>query len=140
MLNNKNKGATLTNLQFYRHKREHIYRAALEGIAFSFAYGFELLKNFGLDPSVIKVGNDNLFRSQVFSETVATLLDTTIEVMDTSGAVGAAKASGIEIGIYADSQEFAHMITAERTITPHHNKEPYVNAYLDWKVEVDQIK
>ena len=38
MLNNQSKGARISNLNFNLHKKEHLFRAALEGIAFSFVY------------------------------------------------------------------------------------------------------
>ena len=43
ILNNKNLGSHIMNLHFNRHSKAHIYRAALEGIAFSFIYGMEIL-------------------------------------------------------------------------------------------------
>ncbi|TDI64753.1 MAG: carbohydrate kinase, partial [Bacteroidetes bacterium] len=43
MLGNRNVGSHLINLQLNRHEASHVYRATLEGIAFSFAYGIEIL-------------------------------------------------------------------------------------------------
>ena len=139
MLNNRNPGASISNLQFNRHTRVHFYRAALEGIAFSFIYGFRLLKDLGLSPKVIKVGNDNLFRSQAFSTTIANLLNTSIELIDTSGAIGAAKASGIAIGVYSDIEEAMSLIKVEKTFHPTNTNGIYKNAYQMWKHDVDQL-
>jgi xylulokinase len=47
----------------------------------------------------MRVGNDNLFQSAVFSQTIAGLLDCRIEMMQTTGAIGAAIASGVGIGV-----------------------------------------
>ena len=49
-------------------------RSALEGIAFSFMYGMEILKNDNAAINVIRAGNDNLFRSEIFANTVSTLM------------------------------------------------------------------
>ena len=60
----------ILNLQFHRHGPAHIYRAALEGIAFSFTYGMEILQDIGLDIDTLRVGNDNLFQSSIFCNTL----------------------------------------------------------------------
>ena len=36
------------NLNFNKHGKAHLYRSAIEGIAFSFAYGIELMKKAGV--------------------------------------------------------------------------------------------
>lgn len=139
MLNNKSTGAQINNLQFNRHKQGHFYRASLEGIAFSFVYGFAVLKEMGLNPSLIKVGNDNLFQSSIFSNTVATLLNTTIEVVDTNGATGAAKASGIAIGAYNSIEEAYSSLEKERTYSPESNADLYETAYEVWKEDLEYL-
>ncbi len=98
ILLNKNPGARLENLHFNRHDRRHLCRAALEGIAFSFAHGARAFREMGVDLSAVRAGNDNLFQSPVFSSTVAALLGCPIEVLKTTGATGAAIAAGAGIG------------------------------------------
>ena len=66
VLENKEMGSHVINLQFNRHKRAHFYRAALEGIAFSFIYGIEILKEMNIPINVIRVGNDNLISIRSF--------------------------------------------------------------------------
>ena len=105
MLLNKEPNAHFFNLQFNRHTRGHLYRAALEGVAFSFVYGINLLKELNLNVDVIRVGNDNMFQSEIFSTTLATLANCQIEVVDTTGAIGAAKAAGIAAGVYHSLEE-----------------------------------
>ena len=100
MLSNKNVGSHILGLEFNRHNRGHLYRAALEGIAFSFVYGVNILKEMGLDVDIMRVGNDNMFQSEIFSKTIATLLNCHIEVVDTTGAYGAARAAGVAVGAY----------------------------------------
>lgn len=137
MLCNQCPGAQVNNLQFNRHKQSHFYRASLEGIAFSFVYGFDVLKELGLNPSLIKVGNDNLFQSEVFSNTVSTLLQTNIEVIDTNGATGAAKASGIAIGAYQNIAEAYSSLQKEKSYRPEENTELYKSAYDVWKRDLE---
>ena len=98
MFNNKTIGTHFCNLNLNKHSHGHLYRAALEGIAFSFVYGMELLKNDNTRIDVIHAGNDNLFRSSIFANTVSSLIGQPIEIYNTTGAVGAARAAAIEQG------------------------------------------
>lgn len=139
MLSNKNPGAQINNLQFNRHSQAHFYRAALEGIAFSFVYGFQVLKDLGLNPKVIKVGNDNLFQSKIFSKTIANLLNCNIEIVKTTGAAGAAKASGIGAGIYKNLEEAIKTNEVEQIYQPSETNEIYHQAYQAWENDLKKI-
>jgi len=139
MLNNKNVDAHIMGINFNRHQRGHLYRAALEGIAFSFIYGMEVFNQMNLDISIMRVGNDNLFRSNVFSNTIATLANTQIEVIDTTGAVGAAKAAGVAIGAYSSVREAVQNTKRETIFEPQQNKAAYETAYERWKSNVEKV-
>jgi xylulokinase len=102
ILNDRQVGAQMLGLDFNRHGKAHLLRAGLEGIAFSFIYGMQILRDMGLHMEVIRVGNDNLFQSAIFSHTVASLSGCTIEVMETTGAIGAAQAAAVGAGHWAD--------------------------------------
>ena len=132
MLGNKNVGAQILNLHFNLHDKFHLFRAALEGIAFSFYFGIKILQEMGLEISILKVANDNLFQSKVFSTTLASLINCPIEMIDATGAVGAALASGIEIGLYENLQEAFSNNKIEKTIFPSEQAE-YLESYLDWE-------
>ncbi|WP_109831246.1 xylulokinase [Reichenbachiella versicolor] len=139
VLENKNLGAQMINLQFNRHKKPHIYRATLEGIAFSFIYGMEIMQDMGLDVGVIKVGNDNLFQSEIFSKTIATVIGCEIQMVKTTGAVGAAKAAGVAGGLYDSlEQAFAQMETVQ-VYKGDDNGEPYKKAYQLWKQDLEKL-
>jgi len=139
MLVNQSPGAHILNLNFNRHDRTHMYRAGLEGIAFSFVYGMKILKEMGLNLSVIRVGNDNLFQSNTFSTTIATLVDSKIEVMKTTGAIGAAKAAGVAVGVYTSLEEAMSNNQLLMTYTPNKQKETYQNAYNLWESDLKRI-
>ncbi|WP_282044382.1 xylulokinase [Winogradskyella flava] len=137
MLNNKNVGTHFCNLNFNLHNNSHLYRAALEGVAFSFVYGMEILKNDNTEIKVIRAGNDNLFRSEIFSNTVATLINHEIEIYNTTGAVGAGRAAGLVDGNF---ERFGENITKNdhvMTYRPLHKKRPYQEAYKKWKSELE---
>jgi xylulokinase len=93
MLDNKIVNGHISNINFNIHDNNHMVRATLEGIAFAMIYGIEILKNDGVDIENLKVGNDNLFLSDVFSKTIADTLGISIQMLEATGAEGAAKAS-----------------------------------------------
>lgn len=132
MLDNREPNAHILNLQFNRHTRGHLYRAALEGVAFSFAFGINLLKEMGINVDVIRVGNDNMFQSKTFSTTLATILGSHIEVVETTGAVGAAKAAGVATGAYRNLQEALSNIQPAIVHEPQPNKGLYDQAFSLW--------
>ncbi|CAM3758776.1 xylulokinase [Flavobacterium chungbukense] len=139
MFNNKNIGSHILNLNFNIHTKAHLFRASLEAIAFSFVYGMECLKDDNATINVIRAGNDNLFRSEIFSNTVATLIGHEIEIYNTTGAVGAARAVGLTDG---DFEKFGSGITTNdhvMTFLPLKNKEEYEAAYKKWKQELELI-
>ena len=139
MFNNRIIGNQILNLNFNIHGKGHLYRAALEGIAFSFVYGMELLKNDNATINVIRAGNDNLFRSEIFANTVATLIGHEIEIYNTTGAVGAARAVGLVDG---DFEKFGKHISENdhvMTYQPLGNKAPYEEAYKHWKNTLENI-
>ena len=139
MLNNKEIGTHIVNLNLNNHHTGHICRAALEGIAFSFVYGMEILKSDGIKAKVIRAGNDNLFRSEIFANTVATLIEQEIEIYNTTGAIGAARAANLHKGDY---EAFGKAIMDNdhvMTFMPLKDKQPYLEAYNNWKKELELI-
>ncbi len=139
MLQNKDVGGHMVNIQFNRHSKAHFYRAALEGIAYSFIYGVEVMQGMGLNTNVMRVGNDNLFQSKAFSTTIASILDCEIEMIETTGAVGAAKAAGLATGIYASATEAFTDVKVIETYHAEGQKETYRNGYETWKNDLKRI-
>ncbi|WP_298551472.1 FGGY family carbohydrate kinase [uncultured Algibacter sp.] len=139
MLNNKEIGTRIVNMNLNNHHKGHMCRAALEGIAFSFVYGMEIMTSDGMKPSVIRAGNDNLFRSEIFANTVATLIEQEIEIYNTTGAIGAARAANLHKG---DFKAFGKAIMDNdhvMTFMPFKDKKPYLEAYNNWKNELELI-
>jgi len=139
MLNNKEVGTRIVNMNLNNHHKGHMCRAALEGIAFSFVYGMEIMKSDGIKASVIRAGNDNLFRSEIFANTVATLIEQEIEIYDTTGAIGAARAANLHKG---DFESFGKLIMDNdhiMTFMPFKDKKLYLEAYKNWRKELELI-
>lgn len=137
MLDNKDLGAHIENINLNIHSKAHLCRAALEGIAFSFVYGMEILKSDGIKANVIRAGNDNLFRSPIFSNTIASLISQEIEIYNTTGAIGAARACQLNDGDYA---AFGKQIMDNDYImsySPSSNNKEYKMAYEIWKNKLE---
>lgn len=139
LLNNRELGSHIVNLQFNRHKRAHFYRAALEGIAFSFIYGMEVLKEMNIPTEVIRVGDDNLFQSAVFASTIASLTNCEIEVVHTTGAVGAALGAGYGNGYFTSLKEAMHGNKVIKTFTAQNKNGEYHRAYDTWKTDLKKL-
>ncbi len=139
ILNNQNIGAHMLHLNFNRHNKSHIFRAALEGIAFSFVYGVETLINMGIEVKTMKVGNDNLFQSNIFSQTIANALDCHIEMIETTGALGAARASGIATGHFKSLRDANQQLNVVGTTAPDADSQLHVEGYQKWKNELENL-
>ena len=139
MLNNKNIGTHICNLNLNQHSHGHIYRSSLEGIAFSFVFGMEILKNDNSPINVLRAGNDNLFRSKIFADTVATLIGQEIEIYNTTGAFGAARAAGISNSNLSNFRKKIAENDHVMTFSPLKNKSEYQEAYFRWKKDLDGI-
>lgn len=139
MLNNKRLGTQISSINLNNHTKAHLCRAALEGIAFSFVYGMEIMTSDGISPKVMRAGNDNLFRSDIFSNTVATLIGQEIEIYNTTGAIGAARACELHKG---DFEAFGKQIMDNDYVMgfkPSEDKKPYKKAFQKWKNELEQL-
>ncbi len=139
MLNNQEIGSRLLNVNLNNHTKAHVCRAALEGIAFSFVYGMDIMKSDGISINVMRVGNDNLFRSEIFANTVATLVGYEIELYNTTGAIGAARAAGLHQGDFEQFGSYVMNNDYVSTFKPSLDQEPYVKAYEGWKKELKSI-
>lgn len=134
VLQNKDIGCSIHGINFNKHGKAHIMRAAQEGIVFSFCYGMEIMEQMGMEIKTIHAGNANMFLSPLFRDTLAGVSGATIELYETDGAVGAAKGAGIGAGIYRDADEAFASLKKLAIIEPDTNLQPqYRAAYEQWK-------
>ena len=140
MLQNIEVGCSINGVNFNLHNRNHIIRAAQEGIVFSFKYGIDIMKGMGMDVNKIHAGHANMFLSPIFRETLAGVTGATIELYDTDGSVGAAKGAGIGAGIYKDNNEAFATLEKLEVIEPKlKDADSYAEAYGRWVEYLEKI-
>ncbi len=132
MLNNKTVHAHFHNIDLYKHTASHIFRAGQEGIAFSFRYGLDIMRENGLQPTVIRAGRANLFLSDVFAEAFVNTTNTPVELYACDGSVGAAIGAGLGANIYSNEKEAFVNMKRLQLIEPG-NAKKYDELYLEWK-------
>ena len=132
MLGNQELGAQFHGLSFNLHSQGHYVRATLEGIAFSFVYGINIMKDMGLALDEIIAGNDNMFQSAVFGQMISDLTGSTIKLVNTTGAVGAARASAVSIGAFTDIESAMAGLQYVKSYSPNQDTDEQKSAYKRW--------
>ena len=134
VLENKEVGCSIHGINFNKHGKAHVMRAAQEGIVFSFCYGMEVMQQMGMDIKKIHAGKANMFFSDVFRNTLAGVSGATIELYETDGSLGAAKGAGLGCGIYKDNNEAFASLKKLAVIEPDEkHRGEYLEAYSLWK-------
>ncbi len=134
VLENKEIGCSIHGVNFNKHGKVHLMRAAQEGIVFSFCYGMEVMQQMGMDIHKIHAGKANMFLSELFRNTLAGVSGATIELYETDGSVGAAKGAGMGCGIYKDHDEAFATLKKLAVIEPDEKRRAeYLQAYSLWK-------
>ncbi len=132
MLNNKIVGCHFSGIDFNIHTRAHIFRAAQEGIAFAFRYGLDIMRENGMDPTIIRAGKANMFYSPVFTEAFVNATGVPVELYATDGSVGAAIGAGIGVKAFANVQEAFSNMKPLQLVEPN-DRETYNQLYEEWK-------
>jgi xylulokinase len=133
MFQNSEIGASLQGLNFNIHRQGHLYRAAQESIAYSFRFGLEIMKETGINPSVIRAGESNLFLSKVFRNILSSLTSTVITLYNTDGSIGAARGAGIGCGYYSSEEDAFNGLEVTGTSEPDNKLTRfYDERYMEW--------
>jgi len=132
IFNNKIIGAQFINIDFNKHSQAHIYRAAQEGIAFTFRYGIDIMRENGMSPSIIRAGFSNMFLSDVFTDAFVNSTNVPVALYHTDGSVGAAIGAGIGSGAYKNANEAFSHFKPIKVVEPT-NEKLFNELYLNWK-------
>ena len=139
VLENREVGASIHGINFNKHTKAHLMRAAQEGIVFSFCYGLEIMRSMGMQIENIHAGRANMFLSDIFRQTLASTSGATIQLLETDGSVGAAKGAGMGCGLYKDHDEAFASLKRLAVVEPDlANRDAYLEAYNRWKAEMQK--
>lgn len=140
ILQDTDTGAYFGNLNFNRHGRAHLIRAAHEGIAFSLCHGLEIMNEMGMSVGTIRAASSNMFQSRVFRETLCNCSGVPVELYDTNGAQGAAIGAGIGAGIFGDREDAFKGLGRKRSIEPDLNhRDKSMHAFDEWKSTLNNV-
>ena len=137
-LGNRDPGASFHGLSVVRHEAGHLFRAAQEGIVFALAHGVSLLRAMGLEPRTVRAGHANMFLSPLFTQAFADVTDTRVELFDTDGAQGAARAAGVGAGIFPSPREAFGGLTRTDCVEPGPERERYGELFQQWRGVLDR--
>jgi xylulokinase len=131
MLNNRQPGAHFHNIDLNVHTQAHIFRAVQEGIACAFRYGLDIMRENGINPTIIRAGRANLFLSPLFTQTFVNATGIPVELYNNDGSVGAALGAGIGAGVFSSASEAFTLMEPVGLIEPSTNL--FEPVYQDWK-------
>jgi xylulokinase len=133
-LGNHDLGAIVRGLSLVRHGRGHLCRAAQEGIVFALRYGMEIMRDMGVMPGTVRAGRANMFLSPLFARAFADVTGAAVELFETDGAQGAARAAGLGAGIFPTTAEaFAGLAVVERLEPDPARAAQYEEVYARWR-------
>jgi xylulokinase len=131
MLGNQIVGAHMHGLDFNIHSLGHVVRSAQEGIAFAFRYGLDIMRENGIEPSIIRAGRANMFLSDVFTNSFVNATGVSVELYQSDGSVGAALGAGIGAGLFTE-RDLSKYTKALAVIEPA-EQDRYDDLYYNWK-------
>lgn len=132
MFRDKDVGATIHRLNFNAHSKVELLRAVQEGVAFAFKYGIEIMQSLQIHPNVLRAGAANMFLSPVFCKTLASVAGVTIELYNTDGAQGAARAAAVGAGLVPSMKDAFKGLARVQIVEPDTNEGEYRDAYQAW--------
>ncbi|WP_187262285.1 xylulokinase [Pontibacter beigongshangensis] len=137
MLSNKIVGAHVENIDLYKHTQPHIFRAVQEGIAFAFRYGLDIMRENGMNPTVIRAGRANMFLSELFTEAFVNATNVPVELYPSDGSVGAALGAGIGVKTFASGDEAFSKTQPLQLVEPR-AAAAYEPVYQEWKALLEE--
>ena len=140
IMENRQVDAHLSGINLLKHDKRHVLRAGQEGIVSSLTFGFNIMKDMGLNLKTVKAGRANMFLSPLFREAFVNMNDVVLELYDTDGAQGAARGAGIGSGRYSSTKEAFVGLEKLAEITPSDKlKSAYGEVYQRWEGYLNKL-
>ncbi|MEX2565020.1 MAG: FGGY family carbohydrate kinase [Cyclobacteriaceae bacterium] len=141
IMENKQVNAHLSGLNLLIHDQRHVLRAGQEGIVAALTYGFNIMKEMGLNLNTVKAGKANMFLSPLFREAFVNMNDVSLELYDTDGSQGAARGAGMGSKIYNNASEAFQGLEKVTVIEPQSDlKEAYKAVFHRWESTLNKVK
>lgn len=141
IMENKPVGASLQNLNLLKHGHKHILRATQEGVVAALTYGFDIMKDMGLNLNTVKAGHANMFLSPLFREAFVNMNQVALELYDTDGSQGAARGAGIGLGYYGSQADAFVGLEKITSLEPDQSlTEAYQGVYATWLTALEKVK
>ncbi len=141
ILKNKQVDAHLFGLNLLKHDKRHILRAGQEGIVSALTYGFNIMKDMGLNLNTVKAGKANMFLSPIFREAFVNMNQVSLELYDTDGSQGAARGAGVGAGWYPSVKDaFVGLEKVASQDPDARLQEVYAEVYQRWQSHLERIK
>jgi len=141
IMENKPVGAHLSGLNLLKHDKRHVIRAGQEGIVSALTFGFNVMKNMGLQLNTVKAGRANMFLSPLFREAFVNMNEVSLEFYDTDGSQGAARGAGVGAGIYAHPSEAFVGLEKVASFEPDTKLvAAYKEVFDNWQASLDKLK
>jgi xylulokinase len=121
---------TLVGLGLH-HTIGHIWRAALEAVAFGFRHHLEVLSEIG-HPVTRVVASDGGAKSRIWMQITADILGHRVQLLQghPGSCLGAAYVAGVAVGAFTDWDQITRFVTPAETIAPDPaNAEIYAHHY-----------
>jgi xylulokinase len=132
-LGNRDAGCSVHGLNFNIHGQSELLRAGQEGIVFALNYGLEIMEGMEVEINTTRAGIANMFLSPVFCEAYANTTGSIVELYNTDGSAGAARAAGLGAGIYGSAEAcFAGLECVKRVEPAGDKAKQYREAYERW--------
>jgi xylulokinase len=98
------------------------------------------MKEMGMQVNKVRAGYANMFLSDTFADAFANTSGATLELYDTDGATGAARAAGVGAGVFKNFDESFQGMKNIKTIEPEKQKvTAYRETYEIWKAGLPGI-
>ena len=110
-----------------------------KGIVFAMNYGVEVFREMNIPVDIVKAGFANLFQSALFREAFVNTTGAPLELYETDGSVGAARAAGIGLGHWTAGEAFSSLKRIGVQEPTPDRQHRYQEAYAHWKQGLDQI-
>jgi xylulokinase len=97
------------------------------------------MKDMGMDLSLIRAGNANMFLSPLFRTLIANLTGAPVNLYNTDGSLGAARGAGVGCRYYSGLDEaFVNLEMVSETIPSAELLDKYENLYQQWKHQLNK--